>query len=210
MIKDFNDCNNVLCNKPFVFRNAKKNWLKKQYSQMSLEEQNEKFSLDKDLFICGNSLKPIKWDVNDKVNEGILFIKGRVITNSIKSSGISATGTGFNGKNGPGYGKEKHPGSYASKGIDENVEEGVVYGDKLVNEYRIESNGDDYSSGGSVLIVCKTFVNTQNGSIWGKSGFGRIAIYTDNILVNQGDITPEPYYGTYEEGLKILKDNEYI
>ena len=88
----------------------------------------------------------------------------------------------------------------------------LITKNKFLNKVLILSSGLKYGTGGTIFICCKEFENkgtikaTSDGNETAHKRFdGRIAIYTDSYT-NDGKIIPEPFIGTYQEGIKIHND----
>eukprot|EP01083_Nonionella_stella_P134717 409827_1 len=90
--------------------------------------------------------------------------------------------------------------------------------EQFINYGSIASDGSLSSSGGSIVICCKLFINygviqcIGGKDIANKSGkgqHGRIAIYT-KVFENYGKIIPASnlYIGSFEEGIQLFKKRQ--
>eukprot|EP01084_Bolivina_argentea_P061419 112242_1 len=124
--------------------------------------------------------------------------------------------------NGKMYGDKKLSKLYRGCGkINSSTASGgilIIECNEFINNGFVLCQGGNKTSGGSLFILCKKFRNLRKGIIrcdgehnyhYDRKTNGRMAIYCDEILMNQGIIKPEPYYGSYQEGKKILDSRNF-
>eukprot|EP01084_Bolivina_argentea_P022855 42511_1 len=113
------------------------------------------------------------------------------------------------------YGNDRLSELYHGSGSSMSTNRGggtiVIKCERFVNNGIISCDGSILSSGGSILIIAKEFVNYgkvtavgKSKKWFGRSGDGRIAIYTDSFKTNESAIiAPSCYRNSYGNGNEL-------
>ena len=179
-------------------------------------QANKEFKINK-RFEC------FKWDDYTQLG-GLIRIKTKRSIHIGIDSGIYANECGYYGNNqyntnghdsqNPGLFGYLYHGSggmnikHAGGGTIVLISESTIVNDGEINACSTKGNG------GTIFICCKIFINRENGFIEANSvggTNGQIAIYTNSYdNYNNDGMKPEPFIGTYHQGLEIIRERQII